>query len=82
MMVIGWKMIDPDIIKFTNHALLQMRKRNITREEVFETLNDPDEFKQGTHSNETIAIKRFGRRRVRVIYVSDPVEIRVITATL
>lgn len=75
-------MIDPDIIKFTNHALLQMRKRNITREEVMATLNDPDEFKPGSHSNETIAIKRFDGKRVRVIYISEPVEIRVITATL
>ena len=75
-------MIDPEIIKFTNHALLQMSKRNITREEVITALNDPDEFKPGSHSNETIAVKRFGRKRVRVIYVSDPVEIRIITATL
>ena len=75
-------MIDPEIIKFTNHALLQMGKRNITREEVIAVLNDPDEFRQGTHSNETVAIKRLDGKRVRVIYVSDPVEIRVITATL
>ena len=75
-------MIDPDTVKFTNHALLQMSRRNITREEVIAVLNDPDEFKPGVHSNETIAIKRFQRKRVRVIYISDPVEIRIITATL
>ena len=49
-------MIDPDIIKFTKHALLQMSKRNISREEIFAALNNPDEFKPGTHSNERIPL--------------------------
>jgi hypothetical protein len=72
---------DRKLVKYTNHAKLQMKKRNISEEQVMIVLNFPDEFRQGSHSNETIAIKRFNRKRVRVVYVSEPDEIRIITVT-
>ncbi len=73
--------MDKSLVRYTNHARLQMRKRKIAEESVLDVLNYPDEFRQGSHSNETIAIKRFGKKRLRVIYISEPDEIRVITVT-
>jgi hypothetical protein len=58
-----------------------MKKRQIKKEKVLLTLNFPDHVEKGTHSNETIAIKYFDRKRVRVIYISEPDEIRIITVT-
>ena len=74
-------MIDKTLIKYTTHALLQMQRRNITELQVLKTLSNPDEFKRGTHSTEIIAIKKFRRSRVRVIYLSKPEEIKIITVT-
>jgi len=58
-----------------------MLKRKIKTVEVLLTLQYPDSVLKGSHSNETIAIKHFGKKRVRAIYVSDPDEIRIITVT-
>ncbi len=74
-------MIDENLVRYTRHARLQMERRGITEQNVLDVLNDPDRFEQGSHSNETIAIRFFGRRRLRVIYVADPHEIRIITVT-
>ncbi len=74
-------MIDKKLINYTRHAQLQMQKRRITETQVYQTLAHPDEVKQGTHSTETIALKKFGRNRVRVIYLSLPSEIKIITVT-
>jgi len=74
-------MIDDGLVHFTEHAKKQMIKRHIGKEKVFITLNYPDHIKRGSHSNETIAIKHFDDQRIRVIYVSEPYEIRIITVT-
>lgn len=74
-------MIDKNLVKYTKHARLQMEKRGIMEEQVLATLNNPDEVKPGSHSHETIAIKRLTEGRVRVIYVSEPDKIMVITVT-
>ena len=79
-----WKykrLIDENLVRYTDHARRQMEKRKITEESVLDVLNDPDGFRQGSHSNELIAVKHFGRKRLRVIYVSEPDEIRIITVT-
>ena len=74
-------MIGKSIIKFTSHAKIQMKRRKISEAEVLATLANPDEFKIGKHSTEIIAIKRFRRTRVRVIYLSRPEDIKIITVT-
>lgn len=74
-------MIDEDLVNYTHHARIQMERREITKEEVLDVLNDPDEFRQGRHSNEVIATKHFGKKRLRVIYISEPRRIRIITVT-
>ena len=74
-------MTDRSLVRYTRHARLQMEERGIAEEDVLLTLYEPDEVVQGSHYNELIAVRRVGRRRVRVIYVSEPAEIRVITVT-
>lgn len=74
-------MIKEDIVYFTEHAKKQMKKRRIKKEYVLLTLKSPDHFEKSSHSNETIAIKYFDSKRVRVIYISEPNEIRIITVT-
>ena len=58
-----------------------MLKRKIQKDKVLLTLDYPDSMLKGSHSNETIAIKHFGSKRIRVIYVSEPDEIRISTVT-
>jgi len=58
-----------------------MAARRIGKERVLITLNDPDRFEKGSHANEIMAIETFAGKRVRVIYVSKPDEIRIITVT-
>ena len=74
-------MIDENLVKYTRHARFQMKKREITELDVLDILNNPDRFEQGSHSNETIAIRFSGGRRLRVIYIDEPNEIRIITVT-
>ncbi len=74
-------MVDKSLLRFTWHARRQMEQRRVSEEEVFIALSDPDEVLPGAHSNETVAVKHFGQRRVRVIYVSEPNQLRVITVT-
>lgn len=74
-------MIDRSLVKYTHHARIQMERREITEDDVLDVLNNPDKFAQGNHSNEIIAIKYFRRKKLRVVYVSEPDEIRVITVT-
>jgi len=74
-------MIDHKIINFTEHAKKQMLKRRISKDEVIITLNFPDHITKGSHSNESIAVKLFNKKRIRVIYISIPNEIRIITVT-
>jgi len=77
----NYRYIDNRRVRYTGHARERMEKRNITEEDILDVLNNADEMRPGDHSNETIATKNFGRKRVRVIYVSEPDEIRIITVT-
>ena len=74
-------MQDRRLIRYTRHARQQMARRSISEDDVWLTLSDPDTVVPGEHSVETIAIKQFVRRRVRVVYVSEPDEVRIITVT-
>ncbi len=74
-------MMGKSLVRYTRHARLQMEGRKITEEDVLSVLNNPDEFRPGSHSNETIAVKRLGKKRLRVIYISEPGEVRIITVT-
>ncbi len=54
-------------ITYTHHAKQRMIQRKVSTEQVAETLASPDDVILGKEG-ETIAIKRFGAREVRVVY--------------
>ena len=53
-------------INYTHHAKQRMAQRKVSEEEIAETLESPDDLILGD-GGETIAIKRFGNREVRVV---------------
>ena len=55
-------------IVYTRHAEQRMRQRKVRHEEVVETLEEPDEIQPGDNGGD-MAIKRFGTREVRVVYM-------------
>lgn len=67
------------VIKFTKHALKQIRLRKITKNEVFSTLNTPDKLSQDKFGN-FIAQKRFKNYLLRVFYLHEEDTKLVITA--
>jgi hypothetical protein len=52
---------------FTRHALQRMTQRLVSKEQVAETLEFPDEILPG-NDGEEIAIKSYGSRDVRVVF--------------
>ena len=66
-------------IIFTRHALQQMKFRNINKNEVNSTLNNPDKTSQDKFGN-FIAQKRFKNYLLRVFYLQDEDTKLVITA--
>lgn len=58
-------------IRYTRHALRRMAQRKITSEDVQLTLDDPDDVVPGD-MDETIAVRSFGTREVRVVYGIEP----------
>jgi hypothetical protein len=54
-------------ITYTHHARQRMIQRNVSAEQVVETLDTPDELITGANG-EQIAIKRFDAREVHVVY--------------
>lgn len=74
-------MINESLIRCTHHARVQMESRGISEEEVLAVLNAPDEVRLGTHSEELVALKHSAKDRVRVIHVSEPKEMTIITVT-
>jgi hypothetical protein len=55
-------------IIYTRHARQRMKQRNVTEEQVEETLAMPDEVEPGDNGGD-IAIRRYGAREVRVVFV-------------
>ncbi|MCS7266204.1 MAG: DUF4258 domain-containing protein [Armatimonadetes bacterium] len=54
---------------FTKHALRRMKERNVSAKEVHEALLNPDRpYELGKIGDEEIAVKRFGRKEVRVVF--------------
>ena len=53
-------------INFTEHAQKQMLKRRISKDEVFITLNFPDQITKGSHAEEPFAVKFLNHKRIRV----------------
>ncbi|MEW5768038.1 MAG: DUF4258 domain-containing protein [bacterium] len=68
------------MIKFdySKHARYRMRRRGVSQIEVETTVLHPESWYYGSEG-EINAIKKFGRKTVRVVYESLPQHIRVIT---
>ena len=66
-------------IKFTRHALQQMQNRGIKKEEVIQTINDPEKLGKNSGNN-LIAEKSFGRKLLRVFYRVEDEDKLIITA--
>ncbi len=66
-------------IKFTKHALHRIKKRKISKDEILDTINNPDLLKKDLYGN-SVAQKIIERRLLRVFYFSDGDAKIVITA--
>lgn len=54
-------------IIYTRHAEQRMIQRKVSREQVVETIESPDEILPGDNGEE-IAVRRYGAREVCVVY--------------
>ena len=66
-------------IKFTKHALQRIKKRNISKDEILYTINNPDLLKKDMYGN-FVAQKIIERRLLCVFYFSEGDAKIVITA--
>ena len=66
------------MIRYTRHARVRMKERQVSEEQVEAVVLSPDSWRYGD-DDEIIATKKLGKRRVDVAYLSLPEEIKVIT---
>lgn len=66
-------------IELTKHAGKRLKDRNIELTQIRNTVLAPDKWFYG-EEEEINAIKDFGVRKLRVVYVSKPKSVRIITA--
>jgi len=66
------------MIIFTNHALLKLSQRKISKIAVIKTLEYPD-YKSPSYSDRMIAYKKFDKMYLKVIYKIEKDNIIVIT---
>ena len=57
-------------IKFTKHALQGIKKWKIYKDEILDTINNPDILKKDIYGN-SVAQKRIKRQLLRVFYFSE-----------
>ncbi|NPA76973.1 MAG: DUF4258 domain-containing protein [Candidatus Diapherotrites archaeon] len=66
-------------VVWTIHSLERLKQRRITRDEVLETIRDPDSTMRDRQGN-TMYVKRFGNDAIVVVARSDNSKVLVITA--
>lgn len=66
-------------IKFTKHALQRIKSRNISKDDILDTINYPKSLKKNSHEN-FIAQKIKGKHLLRVFYLIEGNAKVVITA--
>ena len=66
------------MIIFSQHALLKLEQRNISKLFVTRTLESPD-YKFDSYKKRGIAYKKFGELYLKVIYKREGINIIVIT---
>lgn len=71
-------MLHSGLLNITDHARKRMAERQVGEEEVRESIYHPDSAEMG-EDGETIAFRKFGKSEIKVVYLSLPNEIRVLT---
>ncbi len=65
-------------IHYTQHALLRMSKRHVTRSQVEKTLRDPDWTDHAKQGRE-MSIRKFGKEEVEIVYNKERGDYTIIT---
>ena len=65
-------------LHFTKHARIRMKERSISEKEVEATVLNPTKWHYGK-DREIVAIRKSGKREIRVVYFSEPQFIKIIT---
>ena len=66
-------------IIFSIHALYKIKERNLSKEQIIETINSPD-HQEFTRDDRRLAEKNFGKMNLRVIFCQEDKVITIITA--
>jgi len=66
-------------VEYSKHALERMRVRRVTRRHVGLAIRNPDFSCEDVESDALVAVKKYGRRQVVVIFTSKDERIRIIT---
>jgi len=66
------------MIIFTEHSLLKLRQRKISKTRVIETIKNPD-YTIKSYFNREIALKKFDKLYLKVIYKKEGKDIIIIT---
>ncbi len=66
------------MIIFTNHALLKLKQRNLTKEKVIQTVENPDEIML-TYGERNAVLKKFGKLYLKVVFRKDGKDVIIIT---
>jgi len=64
-------------IRFTKHAIQRRLERDITDQEIKQTLENPDYT--FSHGRRKVAVRRFAERVIRIVYVEEETYIKIIT---
>jgi hypothetical protein len=65
-------------LRFTNHAVKRKLERNITEEQIQQTLDNPDYTI--SHDGRMVAVKQFSGKIITVVYIEKETFIKIITA--
>ena len=65
--------------EYSEHALERMRVRRVSRRHVGIAIRDPDSSYEDVESDALVAVKKYGRWHVVVIFTSSGERVKVIT---
>jgi hypothetical protein len=66
------------MIIFTNHALLKLKQRSLTKEKVIQTIENPDEIML-TYGDRNVILKKFGKLHLKVVFRKEGKDTVIIT---
>lgn len=66
------------MIIFTNHALLKLKQRSLTKEKVIQAVEKPDEIML-TYGERNSVLKKFGKLYLKVVFRKEGKDTIIIT---